>query len=92
MLEREIEAREVELETDDVGLEHPERCLEELLTGLITLEHDNGSIAHGGRESSRRELLRISARNVSAELRMMKLRNHPVHLQEIATAISTSGG
>ena len=38
-LEREVVAGEVELEADHVGSEHAERFLEELLPGLVPLEH-----------------------------------------------------
>src|SRR5919109_4960417 len=40
-LEREVEARQIELEADHVRHEHPQRFLEELLAGLVTLEHDD---------------------------------------------------
>ena len=40
-LEREIEADEVELHTDDVRRKHAHRFLEELLSGLVAFEHDD---------------------------------------------------
>ena len=48
VVEREVEARQVELEADDVGIEHPQRLLEQLLAGLVALEHDDAQrVAHG---------------------------------------------
>ena len=49
-LEREVEARELELETDHVGREHPERLLEQLLARLVALEDDDRLQLHGGED------------------------------------------
>ncbi len=57
-LEREIEARKVELDPDDLGVEDAKRLVQELLTRLIAFENDDGlhdvillaadlAIAHG---------------------------------------------
>ena len=40
-LEREIEARELELDPDHVGLEHAQALLQQLLPGLVALEDDD---------------------------------------------------
>jgi hypothetical protein len=47
-LQREVEAWKVELESDHVGSEHPESFLEQLLAGLVSLEHDDPLRVHGG--------------------------------------------
>ena len=41
LLEREVEARERELDPEDVRLEDAERRLEQLLSGLVALENDD---------------------------------------------------
>ena len=49
-LEREVEPRELELHADHVGLEHTEAVLQELLPGLVALEHDDRPlVAHRAR-------------------------------------------
>ena len=49
-LEREIEARELELDPDHVGLEHAEALLEELLPGFVPFEDDDRPlVAHRAR-------------------------------------------
>ena len=40
-LEREVVARELELDPDHVRREHAERLLEQLLPGLVALEDDD---------------------------------------------------
>src|SRR5262249_10161856 len=48
--EREIEARELELYPDYVGLEHTKALLEELLPGLVAFEDDDRLlVAHSAR-------------------------------------------
>ena len=49
-LEREVEARQLELETDHVGSEHPQRLLEQLLARLVALEDDDRLQLHGGED------------------------------------------
>ena len=46
VLEREVEARELELDPDHVRLERTEPFLEQFLPGLVTLEHDNRPRIH----------------------------------------------
>ena len=46
-LQREVEARELQLEADHVRLEHSQRLLEQLLPGLVALEHDDSLRVHG---------------------------------------------
>ncbi len=46
--EREVVAREVELGADDVRRNHAERFLEQLLPGLVSLQHDDRLPLHGG--------------------------------------------
>ena len=46
--EGEVVARELELDADDVRGDHPERLLEQLLPGLVSLEHDDRLPLHGG--------------------------------------------
>ena len=41
VLEREVEAREAELDADHVGGEHPQRLLEKFLPGLVAFENDD---------------------------------------------------
>ena len=41
VLERQVEPGELELEPDHVGLQDAERLLEQLLAGLVALEHDD---------------------------------------------------
>ena len=49
-LEREVEARELELDADHVGREHAEALLQELLPGLVALEDDDRPlVAHRAR-------------------------------------------
>ena len=48
-LQGEVEARELELETDYVRRENANRLLEELLTRLVALEHHDSLRIHGGR-------------------------------------------
>ncbi len=48
-LEREVVAREVDLEADHVGSEHAERFLEQLLSRLVPLQHDDRVDVHGRR-------------------------------------------
>ena len=38
LLEREVEAVELDVEADDVGVEHAQRLLEQLLPGLVALQ------------------------------------------------------
>ena len=47
VLEREVVALEVDLEADHVGREHAQRLLEQLLPGLVALEHDDRPRVHG---------------------------------------------
>ena len=49
-LEREVEARQLELEPDHVGREHPQRLLEQLLARLVALEDDDRLQLHGGED------------------------------------------
>ena len=49
-LEREVEAGQVDLEADHVGGEHAQRLLEQLLPGLVALEHDDRLQLHGGQD------------------------------------------
>ncbi len=44
--EREVVAREVELDPDHIGRERSQRLLEELLPGLVPLEHDDRPRIH----------------------------------------------
>ena len=46
-LEREIEARQLELDPHHVGCEHPQRLLEQLLSGLVAFENDDRACVHG---------------------------------------------
>ena len=46
-VEREVEARQRELEPDDLGSEHANRLFEELLAGLVALEDGNRARVHG---------------------------------------------
>ena len=46
VLEREVVARELELDPDHVRLERAEPFLEQLLPGLVTFEHDNRPRIH----------------------------------------------
>ena len=47
VLEREVEVLELELDAEDVRVEHPQRLLEQLLAGLVALEHDYpGPVGH----------------------------------------------
>ena len=46
VLEGEVVARELELDPDHVRLERAQPFLEQLLTGLVTLEHDNRPWIH----------------------------------------------
>jgi len=55
--EREIEARQRDLEPEHVGCEHAERCFEQLLACLVALEDDNRARIH------RRSTLTESARS-----------------------------
>ena len=45
--EREVEARQRELEPDHVRLQHAQRLLEQLLAGLVALEYDDRVLVHG---------------------------------------------
>ena len=47
-LEREVEARELELDADHVGREHAQGLLEQLLPGLVPFEDDDRRGVHGG--------------------------------------------
>jgi hypothetical protein len=47
-LERQVVARQLELEPDHVGRENAERLLEELLPGVVALEHDDSPCLHRG--------------------------------------------
>ena len=51
LLQREVEAIELDLEAEDIRVEDGERRLEQLLTGLISLEDDDASRfgGHGAR-------------------------------------------
>ena len=52
-LEREIEARELELDPDHVGLEHAEALLQQLLSRLVALEDDDRPlVAHRPADAS----------------------------------------
>ena len=51
--EREVVAREGELEPEDVRLEDAERRLEQLLSGLVALEDDDRAGIHDGPECNR---------------------------------------
>ena len=42
VLQREVEAAQLELDPDDLGRDHAQRLLEELLTGLVALEDGDG--------------------------------------------------
>ena len=46
--EREVEARQLELEPDHVRGENAQRFLEQLLAGLVALEHDDRAGLHRG--------------------------------------------
>ena len=52
-LEREIEAWEIELEPGDLGREHAERLLEQVLPGLVPFQHDDSLRVHGGGDCRR---------------------------------------
>ena len=41
VVEREVEVDELGLQRDDVGVEHAQRLLEQLLSGLVALEDDD---------------------------------------------------
>ena len=45
-LEREVVAVEGEREADDIGLEHPQRLVQELLPGLVPFEDGNRRRRH----------------------------------------------
>jgi hypothetical protein len=48
VLEREVVVLELELHPDHLGVEHSERLDEQLLPGLIALEHDDlRNVGHG---------------------------------------------
>ena len=47
ILEREVEALQLDVEPDHVRVEHPQRLLEQLLAGLVALEHDYPQPGHG---------------------------------------------
>ena len=49
ILERQIEAREVEREPGDVGREHAQRLLEELLSCLVAFQDDDRVPVHRAR-------------------------------------------
>ena len=49
VLERQVEAGEIDLEADHVGCEHTQRGLQELLAGLVTLENNDRAGIHRGR-------------------------------------------
>ena len=44
--ERQVEARQRELDAEDVRLQHADGCLEELLSRLVALEHDDRARVH----------------------------------------------
>jgi hypothetical protein len=46
LLQREVEARELELDADDVRRQHAKRLLEELLSGLVSLQNDDRLAVH----------------------------------------------
>ena len=47
-LEGQVEALELQRQAEQVGVEHAERRLEELLAGLVALEHgDAQCVGHG---------------------------------------------
>ena len=46
LLEGEVEPRQLELQAEHVGLQHPERRLEQFLTGLVALEDDDRTGIH----------------------------------------------
>ena len=48
VLEREVEARELELDADHVGREHAQSLLEQLLPGLVPFEDDDRPGVHAG--------------------------------------------
>ena len=49
MLERQIEALELQGEPEERRVEHPQRLLEQLLTGLVALKDDDlDRLGHGG--------------------------------------------
>ena len=52
VLQREVEALELDLEADHVRVEHPQRLLEQLLPGLVALEHDYPQPDHLGLRGS----------------------------------------
>ena len=45
-VEGEVEPLERELEADHLGSEHADRLLEQVLTRLVALEHDDRPVAH----------------------------------------------
>ena len=47
-LERQVVAHEVEIQPEDLRIEHAKRLLEELLAGLVALEDDDAQgVGHG---------------------------------------------
>ena len=57
VLERQVEVLELELEPEQVAVEHPQRLLEQLLPGLVAVQDDDrrpGRRSRSGRRSSRR--------------------------------------
>ena len=51
-LEREVEPLEVHLQADHAGSDHPQRLLEQLLPGLVALEHHYPQPGHLGCEAT----------------------------------------
>ena len=41
VLQREVVALELEVEAEQIGVQDPDRLLEQLLAGLVTLQHDD---------------------------------------------------
>ena len=54
LFEREVEARQRELQTDDVGRKDAQRGLEQLLPGLVSFQHHHCSRIHGAGDSRSR--------------------------------------
>ena len=53
VLEREVVALDLQRQAGDVGVEHPQRLLQQLLAGLVALHHDEGPrLGHGAWASS----------------------------------------